>query len=272
MTGSAEREGFEPSDPVSQVNSLAVSPIRPLSHLSSDSCPLLAASGAWPREGDRRRPASTKATGSPTASSQRRAGPAAPVIDITPPTVAVATTGAWGDWSRAVVRGDLAAGRGTGPAPRAWPGRPSRTSDGRRLTSGTSPSPSSGRSRRRADGGGGGTRRDRQTTSGPAHAIMGPATATLGRGILCLPVDGLDEMARVVRASPLGRYVRPEELPFNGHLTLARARRGRRVPTTSAAYRSRPGGRSTRSAWCRPGGMPKVRGTDPGRRDHSVRK
>ncbi len=31
---SAEREGFEPSDPVSQVNSLAVSPIRPLSHLS----------------------------------------------------------------------------------------------------------------------------------------------------------------------------------------------------------------------------------------------
>ncbi len=30
----AEREGFEPSDPVSQVNSLAVSPIRPLSHLS----------------------------------------------------------------------------------------------------------------------------------------------------------------------------------------------------------------------------------------------
>ena len=31
----AEREGFEPSDPVTQVNSLAVSPIRPLSHLSS---------------------------------------------------------------------------------------------------------------------------------------------------------------------------------------------------------------------------------------------
>ncbi len=32
----AEREGFEPSDPVTQVNSLAVSPIRPLSHLSQD--------------------------------------------------------------------------------------------------------------------------------------------------------------------------------------------------------------------------------------------
>ena len=34
----AEREGFEPSDPVSQVNSLAVSPIRPLSHLSQELC------------------------------------------------------------------------------------------------------------------------------------------------------------------------------------------------------------------------------------------
>ena len=33
----AEREGFEPSDKVSLVNSLAVSPIRPLSHLSKHS-------------------------------------------------------------------------------------------------------------------------------------------------------------------------------------------------------------------------------------------
>jgi hypothetical protein len=30
----AEREGFEPSEPVTRLNSLAVSPIRPLSHLS----------------------------------------------------------------------------------------------------------------------------------------------------------------------------------------------------------------------------------------------
>jgi hypothetical protein len=33
----AEREGFEPSDEFSLVNSLAVSPIRPLSHLSLSS-------------------------------------------------------------------------------------------------------------------------------------------------------------------------------------------------------------------------------------------
>jgi hypothetical protein len=64
----AEREGFEPSDPVSQVNSLAVSPIRPLSHLSwwtfvrsSAGCPFcLPVSGNrsgrryWPERSDRR--------------------------------------------------------------------------------------------------------------------------------------------------------------------------------------------------------------------------
>ena len=68
-----------------------------------------------------------------------------------------------------------------------------------------------------------------QLPNGP-HAILGPVTATLGPGILCLPVDGLAEAARVVGESPLGRYVRPEGRPFNGHLTLARTRRGRRVP------------------------------------------
>ena len=34
----AERVGFEPTDPVSQVKSLAVTPIRPLSHLSVPIC------------------------------------------------------------------------------------------------------------------------------------------------------------------------------------------------------------------------------------------
>ena len=42
VADTAEREGFEPSDPVTQVNSLAVSPIRPLSHLSLPLRPKLA--------------------------------------------------------------------------------------------------------------------------------------------------------------------------------------------------------------------------------------
>jgi hypothetical protein len=44
MSQLAEKEGFEPSDPVSQVPSLAVRSIRPLSHFSmpdeSDGCQL----------------------------------------------------------------------------------------------------------------------------------------------------------------------------------------------------------------------------------------
>ncbi len=62
------------------------------------------------------------------------------------------------------------------------------------------------------------------------EAVVGPATTALGPGILCVPVVGLDEVARVVRAWPIGQYVRGGEPPFRGHLTLARARRGRRVP------------------------------------------
>ena len=47
--GLAEREGFEPSDRVSPVNSLAVSPIRPLSHLSNlDFCSV----HGWGKSGD----------------------------------------------------------------------------------------------------------------------------------------------------------------------------------------------------------------------------
>jgi RNA 2',3'-cyclic 3'-phosphodiesterase len=62
------------------------------------------------------------------------------------------------------------------------------------------------------------------------EAIMGPATEAVGRGIVCVPVGGLDAVAAAVRTSPLGRYISPGEARFSGHLTLARARRGRRVP------------------------------------------
>jgi hypothetical protein len=44
----AEREGFEPSDGFEPVNSLAVSPIRPLSHLSSISDLLFCLQGSGP--------------------------------------------------------------------------------------------------------------------------------------------------------------------------------------------------------------------------------
>ena len=55
-------------------------------------------------------------------------------------------------------------------------------------------------------------------------AIMGPATAKLGKGIVQVPVQGLGDTAAAV-GDALGR----DERPFRGHLTLARARERRGV-------------------------------------------
>jgi 2'-5' RNA ligase len=58
----------------------------------------------------------------------------------------------------------------------------------------------------------------------PVSAEMGPATACLGRGILQVPVQGLDELARATVEATAGVGQPPEDRPFHGHLTLARAR------------------------------------------------
>lgn len=56
----------------------------------------------------------------------------------------------------------------------------------------------------------------------PVEAEVGPATAILGRGVIHLPVAGLDSLAEAVvdATRALGRP--PEDRPFLGHLTLAR--------------------------------------------------
>jgi RNA 2',3'-cyclic 3'-phosphodiesterase len=62
-------------------------------------------------------------------------------------------------------------------------------------------------------------------------AALGTHTSTMGRSVLCLPTTGLDELAGAVREStePFSRAP-DRDRPFAGHLTLARARRGRAVP------------------------------------------
>ena len=55
-------------------------------------------------------------------------------------------------------------------------------------------------------------------------AVMGPVTGRFGQRILHVPVAGIDDAAEAV-AVAFG----PEERPFNGHLTLARARERRGV-------------------------------------------
>lgn len=62
---------------------------------------------------------------------------------------------------------------------------------------------------------------------GPVLAEMGPATTCFGRGILQVPVQGVEELARATISATSAIGKAPDERPFRGHLTLARAR-GRR--------------------------------------------
>jgi RNA 2',3'-cyclic 3'-phosphodiesterase len=68
-----------------------------------------------------------------------------------------------------------------------------------------------------------------RSVSAPAtEAVAGPETGRFGKGVLHVPVAGLDAVATAVVSATekVGRP--PEPRPFNGHLTLARARDRRR--------------------------------------------
>ncbi len=67
------------------------------------------------------------------------------------------------------------------------------------------------------------------------EARLGPATLRVGRSVLCVPVDGLDELAGATRRT-LGALLPEAGLdgPFHGHLTLARARGRRAFPAALA--------------------------------------
>jgi 2'-5' RNA ligase len=58
----------------------------------------------------------------------------------------------------------------------------------------------------------------------PAVAEVGPAVRRLGRGVLMLPVRGLDDVAAAVAAATDGVGQPPEDRRFKGHVTLARLR------------------------------------------------
>jgi len=75
----------------------------------------------------------------------------------------------------------------------------------------------------------------------PTRVELGPGLARLGRGQLVVPATGVDRLAAdVVRATGhvgLG----PEDRPFHGHLTLARARRRAVIPEDLAGPELRAG-------------------------------
>ncbi|HEX2700100.1 MAG TPA: RNA 2',3'-cyclic phosphodiesterase [Acidimicrobiales bacterium] len=57
----------------------------------------------------------------------------------------------------------------------------------------------------------------------PVVAAVGPATASFGRRVLHVPVAGLDAVAAAVIAATAEVGRPPDQRPFTGHLTLARA-------------------------------------------------
>ena len=69
----------------------------------------------------------------------------------------------------------------------------------------------------------------------PPEAHLGPSSRRVGRSVLWVPVAGLDDLAGSVRRS-LGTLLPGAGLdaPFEGHLTLARARGRRTIPAALA--------------------------------------
>jgi 2'-5' RNA ligase len=61
------------------------------------------------------------------------------------------------------------------------------------------------------------------------EATLGPELGRFGRRVLHVPVAGLDELAAAVLGATAGLGAPPEDRPFRGHVTLARARSRRGV-------------------------------------------
>src|SRR5205823_1803083 len=62
-------------------------------------------------------------------------------------------------------------------------------------------------------------------TVDPFDARAGPHPRSLGRGVLVLPVEGLDVLAARLAAATGEVGQPPPDRPFRAHITLARARR-----------------------------------------------
>ncbi|MGI8806281.1 MAG: RNA 2',3'-cyclic phosphodiesterase [Acidimicrobiales bacterium] len=72
----------------------------------------------------------------------------------------------------------------------------------------------------------------------PVRAVLGPAVGRFGQRILHVPVAGLDGIAEAVVRSTAHLGKPPDDRPFHGHVTLARAARDAKVdlrPLTGTA-------------------------------------
>lgn len=58
--------------------------------------------------------------------------------------------------------------------------------------------------------------------AGRCDAVLGPNVKRLGRGVLCVPVVGLEDLAEAVVAATADLGRPPDHRSFRGHVTLAR--------------------------------------------------
>jgi 2'-5' RNA ligase len=73
----------------------------------------------------------------------------------------------------------------------------------------------------------------------PAKVTLGPRVGRLGRGVLMVPVDGLDVVAAAVIEATAHLGQPPEPRPFLGHLTLARLKGSAACGLTDRVIRAR---------------------------------
>jgi RNA 2',3'-cyclic 3'-phosphodiesterase len=75
----------------------------------------------------------------------------------------------------------------------------------------------------------------RGTSLPSARMRIGPAVTALGRHVVMLPVDGLEELAAAVHVATaaLGEA---DARPYRGHLTLARVKRGSPAALTGEGF------------------------------------
>ena len=79
-----------------------------------------------------------------------------------------------------------------------------------------------------------------RVTAAPTEAVLASRTQRLGRGVLCVPVSGLDDARGRGRAATAGLGRPPDHRAFRGHITLARVDGRSKPPLTDLPGRRWP--------------------------------
>jgi 2'-5' RNA ligase len=79
-----------------------------------------------------------------------------------------------------------------------------------------------------------------RVTAPPTDAVLATRTQRLGRGVLCVHVSGLDDLAAAVLAATASLGRPPEHRAFRGHVTLARVDGPSKPPLTDVPALSWP--------------------------------